>query len=99
MDADTSRGPIDGVLAAALYLILERRGRGLDEETALPATTALGALARHLTESDPAHYQPANINHGLFTPLEPLPQKGERRAAYARRAARDLAAWRERCAI
>ncbi|MGE0638668.1 MAG: methylenetetrahydrofolate--tRNA-(uracil(54)-C(5))-methyltransferase (FADH(2)-oxidizing) TrmFO [Thermoanaerobaculia bacterium] len=86
-------------LAVALYLLLERRGAVLDGEHALPATTALGALARHLTESDPEHYQPANINHGLFTPLEPLPKKDERRAAYARRATDDLARWRERCAI
>ena len=68
-------------------------------DVALPATTALGALARHLTESDPTHFQPANINHGLFTPLEPLPKKDERRAAYARRAHADLAAWRAKCGI
>jgi methylenetetrahydrofolate--tRNA-(uracil-5-)-methyltransferase len=87
-------------LAVALYLVLERRSGGaIDVDTALPATTALGALARHLTESDPKHYQPANINHGLFTPLEPLPKKDERRAAYARRAHQALAAWRERFAL
>ena len=86
-------------LAAALYLLLERRGLALDAGHALPSTTALGALARHLTESDPAHYQPANINHGLFAALEPLPKKDVRRALYAERAARDLSAWRARCAI
>ena len=32
----------------------------------LPSTTALGALARHLTESAANHFQPANINYGLF---------------------------------
>ena len=58
-------------LAIALYLALERRGAAFEP---LPATTALGALARHLTESDPANFQPANINYGLFLPLEPEPK-------------------------
>jgi len=83
-------------LAIALYLLLERRGVELEP---LPATTALGALARHLTESDPAHFQPANINYGLFLPLEPEPKKAERRAAYVARAAAELAAWRRRCGL
>jgi methylenetetrahydrofolate--tRNA-(uracil-5-)-methyltransferase len=86
-------------LLVALYLFLERRDGGLVGEGTLPSTTALGALARHLTESDPAHFQPANINHGLFAPLEPLPRKDERRAAYARRAHAELAAWRSRSAL
>ncbi|MCM2268609.1 MAG: methylenetetrahydrofolate--tRNA-(uracil(54)-C(5))-methyltransferase (FADH(2)-oxidizing) TrmFO [Thermoanaerobaculia bacterium] len=82
-------------LAVALYLALERRGAA---PVALPTTTALGALARHLTESDPEHFQPANINYGLFPPLEPEPKKRERRAALAARALADLAAWSRACA-
>ena len=63
-----------------------------------PATTALGALARHLTESDPEHFQPANINYGLFTPLEPQPKKDERRGAYAARARSPRSPrWKARC--
>jgi methylenetetrahydrofolate--tRNA-(uracil-5-)-methyltransferase len=83
-------------LAIALYLTLERRGVEIEP---LPASTALGALARHLTESDPAHFQPANVNYGLFPPLEPEPKKAARRAAYATRAASELAAWRTRCGL
>ena len=60
---------------------------------ALPATTALGALARHLTESDAKHFQPANINYGLFPELPERPRHGDRRAAFAARAQADLAAW------
>ena len=82
-------------LAVALYLARERRG---EPPAALPATTALGALARHLTESDPERFQPANINYGLFPPLEPEPKKRERRAALAARAFADLEAWRRACA-
>ena len=31
-----------------------------------PAETALGALIRHLTASEPKHFQPSNITFGLF---------------------------------
>jgi methylenetetrahydrofolate--tRNA-(uracil-5-)-methyltransferase len=34
-----------------------------------PPETAHGALIRYLTESDPAHFQPSNVNFGLFPPL------------------------------
>jgi methylenetetrahydrofolate--tRNA-(uracil-5-)-methyltransferase len=80
-------------LAIGLYLSLERQGRTPEP---FPPTTALGALARHLTESDPKHFQPANINYGLFTELDARFKKADRRAAYAGRAAAELAAWTER---
>ncbi|MCZ6785436.1 MAG: methylenetetrahydrofolate--tRNA-(uracil(54)-C(5))-methyltransferase (FADH(2)-oxidizing) TrmFO [Proteobacteria bacterium] len=34
-----------------------------------PAETAHGALLRHLGDADPAHFQPMNVNFGLFPPL------------------------------
>jgi methylenetetrahydrofolate--tRNA-(uracil-5-)-methyltransferase len=77
-------------LAAGLYLVLERRGQ---VPAPLPATTGLGTLARHLTESDPRHFQPANVNYGLFEELPGKVRRDDRRAAYAERAHRDLAAW------
>ena len=80
-------------LAIGIYLALEQQGR---EPEPFPATTALGALARHLTESDPRHFQPANINYGLFTELDGRVRKGDRRAAYAERARSELAGWTER---
>jgi methylenetetrahydrofolate--tRNA-(uracil-5-)-methyltransferase len=80
-------------LAIALYLTLERGGRPGDP---FPATTGLGALARHLTESDPRRFQPANVNYGLFEELPGKVRKRERRAAYAERARHDLLAWAER---
>ncbi|RIL05237.1 MAG: methylenetetrahydrofolate--tRNA-(uracil(54)-C(5))-methyltransferase (FADH(2)-oxidizing) TrmFO [Proteobacteria bacterium] len=71
-----------------------------------PATTAHAALLRHLCEADPAHFQPMNVNWGLFPPLdaEPAaPQRGAdrrkasrralRNAALAARALHDLASW------
>jgi methylenetetrahydrofolate--tRNA-(uracil-5-)-methyltransferase len=77
-------------LATALYLLIERRGATL---APLPATTAIGSLARHLTESDPRRFQPANVNYGLFPPLPRRASRGDRRAAQAARATADLASW------
>lgn len=51
-----------------------------------PQITALGALIRHLTESDPKHFQPSNINFGLFPILtQKIPKKlrGKHRAEQA----------------
>ena len=79
-------------LAVGLYVSMEREGRTPEP---FPATTALGALARHLTESDPRHFQPANINYGLFEDLQGRLRKADRRAAYVERAQADLAAWAE----
>jgi methylenetetrahydrofolate--tRNA-(uracil-5-)-methyltransferase len=53
-----------GMMAA---LFIDQRLRGARHE-APPANTALGALLRHITGSDPKHYQPANIHFGLFDP-------------------------------
>lgn len=80
-------------LAVGIYLALERSGIS---PAPFPATTALGALARHVTESDPKHFQPANINYGLFTAPEERLRKIHRRRAYVDRAERDLAAWAAR---
>ncbi len=43
-----------------------------------PPATALGALIHHLTESDPAHFQPSNVNFGLFPPLQKKMKKRDR---------------------
>jgi methylenetetrahydrofolate--tRNA-(uracil-5-)-methyltransferase len=87
-------------LAIGLYLVLDhapdRLGRAPEP---LPPATALGALARHLTESDPRHFQPANVNYGLFPELPERHRKSDRRAAYVERAKADLAAWAERHGI
>ncbi len=80
-------------LATAIYLSRQRQGRELDP---FPGTTALGAMARHLTESEAKRFQPANINYGLFLDLGRRVPKRQRREAYAERAATDLEAWAQR---
>ena len=53
-----------------------------------PATTALGALLRHLREANPRHFQPMNVNFGLFPPLADAAREAQRapRAAVGARA-------------
>ena len=80
-------------LAIGLYLAKEMAS---ETATPLPATTGLGALARHVTESDPASFQPANVNWGLFLPLPGRVSRDERKRAYAARAAEELATWAAR---
>jgi methylenetetrahydrofolate--tRNA-(uracil-5-)-methyltransferase len=60
-----------------------------------PATTALGALLRHITGGAEAKtFQPMNINFGLFPPLSPDPGRHvDRKPLMARRALADLDAW------
>jgi methylenetetrahydrofolate--tRNA-(uracil-5-)-methyltransferase len=71
-----------------------------------PATTAHGALLRHLMGADPRHFQPMNVNYGLFPPLDAPPAaaprklpKREKHERLARRALADLAAWSAHCAV
>jgi methylenetetrahydrofolate--tRNA-(uracil-5-)-methyltransferase len=61
-----------------------------------PATTAMGALYRHVTgEAHPRghEYQPSNVIFGLFPPLEGRVRREEKRARYAERARRDFERW------
>lgn len=60
-----------------------------------PATTALGALRRHVTGgAEAGTFQPMNVNFGLFPPLSPDPGRhADRKPLMARRALADLDAW------
>jgi len=59
-----------------------------------PETTAIGSLLRYLREADPRHFQPMNVNFGLFPPLTArVRRRAERRGAVLARARADFAAW------
>jgi len=63
-----------------------------------PATSALGALYRHVTgaaQLPGAAYQPTNVVFSLFPPLPGRLRKADKRQAYAERGQRDFAAWLE----
>ena len=47
-----------------------REWLGLPQELP-PPDTAHGALLRHLQNADSKHFQPMNVNYGLFPPLDP----------------------------
>jgi methylenetetrahydrofolate--tRNA-(uracil-5-)-methyltransferase len=76
-----------------------------------PAESAHGALVRFLMNADPRHFQPMNVNYGLFPPLEPGSQardgagrrprklpKREKNRALAERALTALGPFAERAA-
>lgn len=59
-----------------------------------PPETAHGALIRHLTVTEPKHFQPSNVNFGLFPPLPGKMKKRDRGASRARIALQALEDWR-----
>lgn len=61
-----------------------------------PAETALGALLHHITNADVRHFQPMNVNYGLFPPLESRVKKKDRKLLLAERALAALDEWKQR---
>ena len=77
-------GLIAGINAANLAL-----GK---EPILFPHETALGSMARYITEADPKNFQPMNINFGLFPDLgERVKSKVERAEKHADRALNAIA--------
>jgi len=64
---------VEGYIESAAMGLLAgiNAGRQVHGQAAMtpPVATAHGALIHHLTGSDPAHFQPSNVNFGLFPPL------------------------------
>ena len=58
-----------------------------------PPDTSHGALIRHLTATDPRHFQPSNVTFGLFPPLPGRVAKNSRGALRAEQALASLRAW------
>lgn len=58
-----------------------------------PPETAVGSLLRHVTASPLRHFQPSNVNYGLFPPLAGRVQKRSRNEAYAERARAAFPEW------
>lgn len=59
-----------------------------------PEDTALGALITHLTKADTDHFQPSNVNFGLFPPLKKKMRKRDRGAFRAQQALLSHQQWR-----
>jgi methylenetetrahydrofolate--tRNA-(uracil-5-)-methyltransferase len=60
-----------------------------------PPETALGALMHHITNADVKHFQPMNVNYGLFPELPGRIKKKERRQKLAERALITLDEWKK----
>ncbi len=60
-----------------------------------PPETAIGALISHLTLSEAKHFQPSNVNFGLFPPLGIKIRKKFRGEERARRSAAAIEQWLE----
>jgi len=58
-----------------------------------PATTALGALLRYITDSERKRFQPMNVNFGLMPSLNLRLQRKAKKEMMSRRALADMAAW------
>jgi methylenetetrahydrofolate--tRNA-(uracil-5-)-methyltransferase len=82
-------------LLAGVNVAFRTQGRRAPQP---PETTALGCLLVHLARSNPAKFQPSNVNFGLFPALpgerRRVPKR-ERNEAMSARALRDLAAYAE----
>jgi len=63
------------------------------EAATSPPATALGALMRHITNTDAKTFQPMNVNYGLFPELIGRVKKKERRGKLAERALEELVQW------
>ncbi|MGE5218061.1 MAG: methylenetetrahydrofolate--tRNA-(uracil(54)-C(5))-methyltransferase (FADH(2)-oxidizing) TrmFO [Chloroflexota bacterium] len=58
-----------------------------------PATTALGALLRYITDPERKRFQPMNVNFGLIPPLAARLRGKAKKEMMARRALADMAVW------
>jgi methylenetetrahydrofolate--tRNA-(uracil-5-)-methyltransferase len=81
-------GFLAGITAARLLT-------GMPDPAVPPPETALGALVSHITNADARHFQPMNVNYGLFPDLEGRIKKKERRGKLAERALASLTGWLE----
>ena len=75
------------VESAAVGLLVARY---IDDPTPLPYHTALGALGRHVAESNPDRYQPSNVTWALIEDVVGNVRKSEKRERQVARAIADV---------
>lgn len=88
-------GYIESAAMGQLAGINAARLAGGLEPVVPPKETALGALVRHLTESEPKNFQPSNVNFGLFPAWEKKIRKKFRGEERAKRSDIALKTWLE----
>jgi methylenetetrahydrofolate--tRNA-(uracil-5-)-methyltransferase len=87
----TAMGLIAGINAARLAC-----GQNL---VVPPPETAMGALINHLTRTEAKHFQPSNVNFGLFPPVTERVRKKQRGEYRAHKALAALAAWQNEAGL
>jgi methylenetetrahydrofolate--tRNA-(uracil-5-)-methyltransferase len=87
-------GYTDSAAMGGLAGINAARGLGGLPLVTPPSTTAHGCLLSYITTTDPRHFQPMNMNFGLFPPLAShVRDKERKRQLISQRALEDHAAW------
>ncbi len=79
-------------LIAGIHASLKTTGKPLP---AVPPLTAHGALILHITESDGRHFQPSNINFGLFRVTDEIARLRDRKLRRQKTVEQALMAWRD----
>jgi methylenetetrahydrofolate--tRNA-(uracil-5-)-methyltransferase len=64
-----------------------------------PATTALGALLRYITDPERQRFQPMNVNFGLIPPLNARLRGKAKKEMMSRRALADMSYWAQECGV
>jgi len=88
-------GYVESAASGFLAGLNAARLAGGDAPTVPPATTAIGSLVGHITNTEARHFQPMNVNYGLFPELPGKVKKKDRRALLAQRALEALDLWIE----
>ena len=83
----------EGYLESAAVGLYVGLSLGNDSLPPLEHSTALGALIHHILHADPKHYQPMNVNFGLFKPFDERVPKRERKEKLVERARGEFAKW------
>jgi methylenetetrahydrofolate--tRNA-(uracil-5-)-methyltransferase len=60
-----------------------------------PPESALGALIHHVTNAGVKHFQPMNVNYGLFPTIPGRIKKKDKRGMFAERALTEINRWKE----
>ncbi len=70
-----------------------------DSTVTPPATTALGALLRYITDPERKRFQPMNVNFGLIPPLNVRLRGKAKKEMMSRRALADMSYWAQECGM
>ena len=92
-------GYVESAASGFLAGLNAARLAGDGAPTVPPRATAMGSLVGHITNADAKHFQPMNVNYGLFPDLPGRVKKKEKRARLAERALAEFEEWTEQIKV